>query len=142
MAAYALILQHQIDGAVQTLQQSLALSEGLDNPLVWSWAEALLGACSMAMGDTRAAKTYYSRGAQQAEEINYGRMLQICYETLGTLALIGKDLEQAQQFSLKCLRISQECGQTREMLASLRDLASVYMAQGIWRTLYSSLRWC
>ena len=128
--AYALILQHQIDGAVQTLQQSLALSEGLDNPLVWSWAEALLGACSMAMGDTRAAKTYYSRGAQQAEEINYGRMLQICYETLGTLALIEKDLEQAQQFSLKCLRISQECGQTREMLASLRDLASVYMAQG------------
>jgi tetratricopeptide (TPR) repeat protein len=57
-------------------------------------------------------------------------MLQICYETLGTLALIEKDLEQAQQFSHKCLRISQECGQTREMLASLRDLASVYIAQG------------
>ncbi len=128
--AYALILQHQIEEAVQTLQQSLALSKGLDNPMVWSWSESLLGACSMAIGDTSAAKTYYSRGAQQAEEINYVRMLQICYETLGTLALIEKDLEQAQQFSLKCLRISQECGQTREMLASLRDLASVYIAQG------------
>jgi len=128
--AYALILQYQIDRAVQTLQQGLALSEGLDNPLVWSWSEALLGACSMAIGDASAAKTYYSRGARQAEEINYVRMLQICYETLGTLALIEQDLEQAQQFSLKCLRISQECGQTREMLASLRDLASVYIAQG------------
>jgi hypothetical protein len=41
-----------------------------------------------------------------------------------------KDLEQAQQFFLKSLRISQECGQTREMLASLRDVASVYIAQG------------
>jgi tetratricopeptide (TPR) repeat protein len=128
--AYALILQHQINGAVQTLQQGLALSKGLDNPMVWSWSEALLGACSMAIGDTRTAKTYYSRGAQQAEEIDYVRMLQICYETLGTLALIEQDLEQAQQFSLKCLRISQECGQTREMLASLRDLAKVYVAQG------------
>ena len=28
------------------------------------------------------------------------------------------------------LRISQDCGQTREMLASLRDFANVYMAQG------------
>ena len=128
--AYALILQHQIDRAVQTLQQGLALSKGLDNPLVWSWSEALLGACSMAIGDTSAAKTYYSRGAQQAEEIRYVRMLQICYETLGTLALIEKDLERAQQFSLKCLRISQECGQTREMLASLRDFASVCIEQG------------
>jgi predicted ATPase len=128
--AYALILLHQIDKAVQTLQQSLALSKGLDNPMVWSWSEAQLGVCAMALGDTSDTKTYYLRGAQQAEEIHYGRMLQICYETLGTLALIEKDLEQAQQFSLKCLHISQECGQTREMLASLRDLASVYIAQG------------
>ena len=84
----------------------------------------------MAIGDTSAAKTYYSRGAQQAEQVNYRRMLQICYETLGTLALIEKDLEQAQQFSLRYLGLSQECGQTREMLAALRDLASVCIAQG------------
>jgi len=128
--AYALISQGQIEEAVRTLGQGLALSKELDNPMGWSWSEALLGACSMATGDTSAAKTYYSRGAQQAEEIQYVRMLQICYEALGTLALIEKNLEEAQQFSLKCLRISQECGQTREMLASLRDLASVYIAQG------------
>lgn len=128
--AYALILQHQIDSAAQSLQQGLALGKELDNPLVWSWSEALLGACSMAMGDTSGAKTYYSRGAQKAEEINYVRMLQICYENLGSLALIEKDLEGAQQFSLECLRISQERGQPREMLASLRDLASVCVGQG------------
>jgi tetratricopeptide (TPR) repeat protein len=128
--AYALILQHQIDEAVQTLQEGLTLSQELDNPLVWSWSEILLGACAMAIGDTSAAKTYYSRGAQQAEQVNYRRMLQICYETLGTLALIEKDLEQAQQFSLRYLGLSQECGQTREMLAALRDLASVCIAQG------------
>jgi len=58
------------------------------------------------------------------------RMLLICSETLGTLALMENDIEQAQQFSLACLRISRDSGQTREMLASLRDLASVYIAQG------------
>ena len=52
-------------------------------------------------------------------------MLQISYDNLGTLALMENDLDQAQQFFLKSLRISQECGQTREMLASLRDLANV-----------------
>jgi Tfp pilus assembly protein PilF len=84
----------------------------------------------MAMGDIGAAKTYYLRGAQAAEEINYLRMLQITNDNLGTVALLEGDLQQAQQFFLKSLHISQECGQTREMLASLRDLANVYIAQG------------
>jgi len=39
------------------------------------------------------------------------------------------DVEQAQEFFLKSLRISQESGQTREMLASLRDLANARIAQ-------------
>jgi len=127
--AYALILQHQVEDAAQTVQQALALSKELDNPMGWSWSEALLGACSIATGDTSAAKTYYLHGVEQAQRIGYKRLLQICYEPLATLALMDNDVEQAQQFSLKCLRLSRECGQTREMLASLRDLASVYVAQ-------------
>ena len=58
------------------------------------------------------------------------RLLQIGYEPLTTIALMENDFPQAEQYSRKCLAISQECGQTREMLASLRDLASAYMAQG------------
>ena len=84
----------------------------------------------MATRDFSTAKTYLLRGVQAAEEINYRRMLQISYANLGTVALLESDVEQAQQFFLKSLRISQECGQTREMLGSLRDLANVYIAQG------------
>ncbi|HSL42584.1 MAG TPA: adenylate/guanylate cyclase domain-containing protein [Anaerolineales bacterium] len=128
--AYTFILQNQIDKALQTAGEVHAMSERLDNPLISWWLEALLGYCSLAIGDTSGVKTYFSRAAQKAEAINWLRMLQISYEILGRLAIMEKDVEHAQQFSLKCLRISQECGQTREMLASLRDLASVQIIQG------------
>ena len=84
----------------------------------------------MATGDFSTAKTHFLGGVQAAEEINYSRMLQISYDNLGTLALLENDVAQAEQFFLKSLRISQESGQTREMLASLRDFANVYIAQG------------
>lgn len=128
--AYAFISQDQIDKALQRAEEIQPLAQRLDNPLVSSWLEAALGFCSQAVGDTSGVKTYFSRAAQRAEAINWLRMLQISYEILGRLAIMEKDVEHAQQFSLKCLRISQECGQTREMLAALRDLASVQFIEG------------
>lgn len=68
--------------------------------------------------------------SKAAEQINYLRMLQITNDNLGTVALLEGDIQQAQQFFIKSLNISQECGQTREMLASLHDLANVSIAQG------------
>jgi hypothetical protein len=67
---------------------------------------------------------------QAAEEINYLRLLQRTYDGNGTVALMENEPQLAQQFFMKSLRISQECGQTREMLASLLDLASVRIAEG------------
>ena len=128
---YALVLRRQISEALQAGQKALAIFERLDNPFGVSVATGIiLGAISMAIGDTGAAKTYYLRGVQGAEEIHYLRLLQISNDNLGSLALLEGDIQQAQQFFLKSLRISQECGQTREMLASLRDFANVYIAQG------------
>ena len=67
---------------------------------------------------------------QAAEEINYLRLLQRTYDGLGTAALLEHDVQQAEQFFIKSLRISQECGQAREMLASLLDIAKVKIARG------------
>ncbi len=129
--SYALLLKHQIAEATQAGQEALAISERLNNPYALSNVSGIiLGAISMAAGDIGGAKAHILRGVQAAEEINYLRMLQVCYDNLGAVALLESDVEQAQQFFLKGLRISQECGQTREMLASLRDLAKVYVAQG------------
>jgi len=129
--AYALVVQGQTGEALQAGQEALAIFEKLDNPFGSSVASGIiLGGISMAIGDTGAAKTYYLRGIQAAEAINYLRMLQISYDNLGTVALLEGDIQQAQEFFVKSLRVSQECGQTREMLASLRDFANVSMAQG------------
>jgi predicted ATPase/class 3 adenylate cyclase len=129
--AYALVLERQISEALQAGQEALAVFEKLDNPFGSSVASGIiLGAISMATGDISAAKAHYLRGSQGAEAINYLRLLQITYDNLGTVSLLENDVLQAEQFFLKSLRISQECGQTREMLASLRDFANVYIAQG------------
>jgi len=128
---FALLLKQQIDGGIRAGQEALAIFERLGNPFGVSVATGIiLGNILMAMRDFITAKTYFLRGVQAAEEINYLRMLQISYDNLGTLALMENDLDQAQQFFLKSLRITQECGQTREMLASLRDLANVSIARG------------
>jgi predicted ATPase/class 3 adenylate cyclase len=129
--AYALVLQRQINEALQAGQEALSIFEKLGNPFGLCPASGIiLGTISMAIGDIGSAKTHYLRGAQAAEEINYLRMLQITNDNLGTVAMLEGDIQQAQQFFLNSLHISQECGQTREILASLRDLASVYIAQG------------
>jgi len=129
--AYALVIQRQVTEALQAGQEALSVFEKLGNPFGLSVASGIiLGAISMAIGDTAAAKTHYLRGVEAGEEINYLRLLQISNDNLGTAALLEGDVQEAQQFFLKSLRISQECGQTREMLASLRDLANVQIAQG------------
>ena len=84
----------------------------------------------MAAENIDEAKAYFLRGVQAAEEIQYQRLLQISYDNLGTVALLEKEIAQAELFFIRSLRISQESGQTREMLASLRDLAIVHMAHG------------
>jgi predicted ATPase/class 3 adenylate cyclase len=130
-SAYAFVLQHQIREALQTGQEALAIFEKLDNPFGSSVASGIiLGSVFMATGNKDAAKEHFLRGMHAAEEINYLRLLQITYDNLGTLALMENDIEQAQHFFVRSLRISQESGQTREMLASLRDLANVSMARG------------
>jgi len=129
--AYALVLQRQIDKALQAGQEAVSTFERLGNPFGLSVALGIvMAAITLALGDLEAAKAYFLSSRQAAEEINYLRLLQRTYDGSGTAALLDRDVEQAQQFFIKSLRISQECGQAREMLAGLLDLASVYMAQG------------
>jgi len=128
--AYALVIRQQAGEALQAGREALAIFEQLHNPFGLSVsAGIILGVISLAVGDVGAARANFLRGVQAAEQINYLRLLQICYDNLGTLALLGRDLDQAHQYFFKSLRISQNCGQTREMLASLRDFASVSMAR-------------
>jgi tetratricopeptide (TPR) repeat protein len=130
-SAYVLLLQGQLEEALRTGQEALAIFERSDSPFGSAAAAGFsLAQTALLIGDIGAAKAYFLRGMQAAEEINYLLLLQRTYDGLGLVALIEKDPEGAQQFFLKSLRISQECGQTREMLASLLELANVHIARG------------
>ena len=130
-SAWSLLMQQRLDEALQSGQEALAIFEKSEDPFGTSVASGvILGAITMAIGDIGAAKAYCLRGMQAAEKINYLRLLQRTYDGLGTAALLEHNVQQAQQFFIKSLSISQECGQTREMLSSILDLASVHMAQG------------
>lgn len=129
--AFAYLVQQQVDKATRAGQAALATFEQLENPFGISVATGLiLGAVSLEAGNIGEAKALFLRGVQAAEEIQYQRLLQISYDNLGTVALLEKEIAQAEQFFLRSLRISQASGQTREMLASLRDLSIVYMTHG------------
>ena len=130
-SAWSLLMQGQLDEGLKPGREALAIFEKLEEPFGTSVASGvILAAITMAIGDIGAAKAYCLRGMQAAEEINYLRLLQRTYDGLGTAAFLEHDVQQAQQFFIKSLRISQECGQTREMLSSILDLATVHMAQG------------
>jgi predicted ATPase/class 3 adenylate cyclase len=130
-SAYVLILHGQPDEALRTGQEALTIFERSDSPFGSSAASGFsLAPLALLTGNISAAKAYFLRGMQAAEEINYLLLLQRTYDGLGMVALMEEDPEQAQQFFLKSLRISQECGQTREMLASLLELANVQVAMG------------
>lgn len=128
--SYTLLFNNRVGEAVEVVERGLEFGKRMDNPFLLIWAEWELGILFGMMGDIGAAKAHYLRGVEQAQRINFVRLLQICYEPLATLALMENDVEQAQKYALECLRISQECGQAREMLASLRDLARVDITQG------------
>jgi molybdopterin-biosynthesis enzyme MoeA-like protein len=130
-SAYVRLLQGQPSAALQTGQEALAIFERSNSPFGSAAAAGFsLAQTALLIGDIGAAKAYFLRGMQAAEEINYLLLLQRTYDGLGMVALMENDPEQAQQFFLKSLRISQECGQTREMLASLLELANVHVALG------------
>jgi hypothetical protein len=124
-------MQGQFEAGLQPGREALVIFERLEEPFGTAVASGvILAAITMAIGDIGAAKAYCLRGMQAAEEINYLRLLQRTYDGLGTAASLEHDVQQAQQFFIKSLRISQECGQIREMLSSIIDLASVHIAQG------------
>jgi serine/threonine protein kinase/tetratricopeptide (TPR) repeat protein len=117
--------------AQQDAEAALAILERLQNPFGVSVAAGIvLGAVHMAQGQMQMARRAYERGLEAAESIEYRRVVQLTYDSLGTIALLAGQMDDAESYFTKSLRITFESGQTREQLGSLRDLASVYKSQG------------
>lgn len=76
------------------------------------------------------AKSFYERSLKASQALNYRRTTQQSYDNLGDVALYLGEVEQAEQYFLHSLEISEETGQHREILGTLYDLARVKTAQG------------
>jgi tetratricopeptide (TPR) repeat protein len=129
--AVALIAQRKLaeareksDSAIQKFGQEIGEYFGL------TWAASIRGQVAMAQGAYAEAKLFYERSLEAAKVLNYRRTTQQAFDNLGDVAYHLGEIEQAEQYFRLSLEVSGETGQTREMLATLHDLATVWAAQG------------
>ncbi len=129
--AFLAVPAGQIDLAEKTAEEAVAIFEELQNPFGLSVASAIvLGVVFMEQGKFGQAKDAYQKGLHAARSIDYRRILQLAYDSLGSIALAETHLDDAYSYFLKSLKITFESGQTREQLGSVRDIATVYKLEG------------
>jgi predicted ATPase len=112
-------------------QQSSTIFEELGESWGLTWASGVvLGSVAVAQGDYAGARERYQRGLAAALEIDYRRAIQHAYNNLGHVALLMGDPLEAELCYLHSLSISEEIGQTREMVETLFDISRARAAQG------------
>ena len=130
-SAFAVMARGEFGEAQQTAEDALAVFEELQNDFGISVAAGIvLGAISMAQGKFDEAEVMYAKGLAAAKRIDYRRVVQLTYDSVGTISLLQSKVDAAHSYFLKSLKITFESGQTREQLGSLRDIATVYQLQG------------
>jgi tetratricopeptide (TPR) repeat protein len=130
LATRALAGQAYSDAKLLAQQSSFIFEElGESWGVTWS-SGVVLGSVAVAQSDFAEAKQRYQRGLDAAREINYRRAIQYAYNNLGHVALLMEDPMEAELYYIQSLSISEEIGQTREMVETLLDSARVRVAQG------------
>jgi hypothetical protein len=81
-------------------------------------------------GDLAAAKERYLFVLGKAQSVNFKRGLQYTYTHLGNASFAAEAYREAEDYYLQSLAISDEIGQTREMLATCYDIARVRAVTG------------
>lgn len=116
--------QAKADQALQIFGQEIGDYYGL------TWAALVRGHVALARQAYAEARPFYERSLQAALALNYRRTTQQSYDNLGDVAFHLGELDQAGRYFRLSLEISEETGQTREMIGTLHDLARVWAAQG------------
>jgi tetratricopeptide (TPR) repeat protein len=115
--------REKIDQALRIFGQEIGEHLGL------TWAALVRGQLALSCGEYAVAKSYYERSLKAAQALNYRRTTQQSYDNLGDVAFHLRNVEQAEKYFRQSLEVSEETGQTREMLGTLYDLARVKIAQ-------------
>jgi predicted ATPase len=127
----ALVSQHKYAEAQAQADQGLQIfSQEINDYFGLTWATLVRGRVALAQGAYSQAKSFYERSLEAAQALNYRRTIQQAYDNLGDVAFHLGELDQAERYFCLSLEVSEETGQTREMIGTLYDLARVRAAQG------------
>ncbi len=125
------LAEQDYDEAHLLAQQSSTIFEELGESWGLTWSSGVvLGSVAVAQGNYAEARERYQRGLDAAREIDYRRATQHAYNNLGHVALLMGDPLEAERCYLHSLAISEEIGQTRELVETLFDIAQARAAQG------------
>ncbi|MGD8585722.1 MAG: adenylate/guanylate cyclase domain-containing protein [Chloroflexota bacterium] len=94
------------------------------------WPGTALAGLAVIDGDLAAAKERYLFVLGKAQSVNFKRGLQYTYTHLGNASFAAEAYREAEDYYLQSLAISDEIGQTREMLATCYDIARVRAVTG------------
>ncbi|MDX1521304.1 MAG: BTAD domain-containing putative transcriptional regulator [Anaerolineae bacterium] len=129
--ATALVSRQNVAEAQDKTDQALQIfTQEIGEYFSLTWAALVRGRVALAQGAYAEAKLFYEQSLKAAKVLNYRRTTQQSYDNLGDVSFYLGQLGQAEQYFRLSLEISEETGQTREMLATLYDLARVRAAQG------------
>ncbi len=116
--------REKADKALQIFDQEICEYFGL------TWAALVRGLVAITAGAYKEAKPFYERSLKAAQALNYRRTTQQSYDNLGDVAFYLGEVEQADQYFRRSLRVSEETGQKRAMVTTLYDIANVWAVQG------------
>jgi predicted ATPase/transcriptional regulator with XRE-family HTH domain len=131
LLATALASQHRFGEAREKIDQALQIfGQEIGEYFGLVWAALVRGQVALAQGAYAEAKSFYEHSLKAAQALNYRRTTQQSYDNLGDVAFYLGEMEQAERYFRLSLEVSEETGQTREMLGTLYDLARVWTAEG------------
>ena len=112
----------------EVTQSILKNMEDFGNYWGLTWPGQLLAAISMREGNLAEAKEHFHTVLHGTHEIEFRRGTQYISNHIGDVEFLLHEFKEAEHHFLESLQISQDIGQTREMLGTLFDLAKLRAA--------------
>jgi predicted ATPase len=106
-------------------ERAASLWDRIGDPWGSIWPGQTLGGLATIRGNYAEARDRYQQVLETAQSVNFRRGLQYTYNNLGNVSFWLEDYREAEEYFLQSLSNSYEIGHTREILATLYDIARV-----------------
>lgn len=126
-----LISQERLDEARKKIDQALQVfGQEIGDYLGLTWAALVRGRLALTQREYPEARSFFERSLKAGQTLNNRRTIQQAYDNLGDVAFHLGEVERAEVYFRRSLEVSEQTGQTREILGTVYDLARVKAVQG------------